>query len=296
MSSQDAKPSMPRVAVIGAGTMGGAMATRLLSSHFEVRVWSRHASSTLPLVELGASGHADVREAVAGADVLLTTLPTAAATTDVMFGMSGLDAAISGAAWVQMATIGVGGTESIYDMARKRRPDVAFVDAPVSGSREPAAAGQLLILAAGTDPAPPGLESVFDVLGRKTLWLGPVGAGSRMKLILNTWLAFQVECAAESASLANRLQIDPQLLVEALHDNPLASPYAMSKLDRMLRHDFHSDFSLDWALKDLDLVEADAGADAAPIAAAIAHRWLNLVENGSSGLDVSAAAQGLADR
>jgi 3-hydroxyisobutyrate dehydrogenase-like beta-hydroxyacid dehydrogenase len=68
----------------------------------------------------------------------------------------------------------------------------------------------------------------------------------------------------------------------------------MSKLDKMLRDDFHSDFSLDWALKDLDLVEADAGADAAPIAAAIAHRWLNLVENGSSGLDVSAARQGLA--
>src|ERR1700722_19897607 len=175
MSTQDAKPSMPSVAVIGAGTMGGAMATRLLSSHFEVRVWSRHASSTLPLVELGASGHADVGEAVAGADVLLTTLHTAAATADVMFGMSGLDAAISGAAWAQMATIGVDGTESIYDRARKRRPDVAFVDAPVSGSREPAASGQLLILAAGTDPAPSLLESVFDVLGRKTLWLGPVG-------------------------------------------------------------------------------------------------------------------------
>jgi 3-hydroxyisobutyrate dehydrogenase-like beta-hydroxyacid dehydrogenase len=116
-----------------------------------------------------------------------------------------------------------------------------------------------------------------------------------MKLILNTWLAFQTECAAESASLAKRLHVDPLMLVEALRDNPLASAYAMAKLDRILSDDYHADFSLDWALKDLELVGDDAGADAAPIAAAIADRWRNLVENGSSGLDVSAAGRGLGE-
>ncbi len=194
-----------------------------------------------------------------------------------------------------MATIGVSATLSLYDKARERRPDVGFVDAPVSGSREPAEAGQLLILAGGPDSVRPLLESVFDAIGKKTLWLGPVGAGSRMKLVLNTWLAFQTECAAEAASLAKRLQVDPLRLVEALRENPLASPYAMSKLDRILRGDFHPDFSLDWALKDLELVGADAGTDAAPIAAAIAQRWRTLVENGSSGLDVSAAGRGLGE-
>jgi 3-hydroxyisobutyrate dehydrogenase len=295
MSVQDSVPSSPRVAVIGAGTMGGAMADRLLSSHFDVRVWSRRAASTAWLVERGASGHADVKDAVAEADIVLTTLPTAAVTVEVMFDAGGIDAMPSGATWAQMATVGVSATESLHEMARNRRPDVVFVDAPVSGSRGPAEAGQLLILAAGPDPAPPSLMRLFDVLGRKTLWLGAVGAGSRMKLILNTWLAFQTECAAESASLAKRLKVDPSLLVDALQDNPLGSAYAMSKLDRILERDFHADFALDWALKDLELVEADAGADAAPIAAAIAHRWRSLVETGSSGLDVSAAGRGLAE-
>jgi 3-hydroxyisobutyrate dehydrogenase len=271
------------------------MATRLLSSRFEVGVWSRHAASTDSLVALGASSHEDVKDVVAVADVVLTTLPTAAVTAQVMFDGTALDAVPPGAAWAQMATIGVNETESVWNEARNRRPDVAFVDAPVSGSRGPAESGQLLILAAGPDAAAPLLTPVFDALGRKTMWLGPVGTGSRMKLVLNTWLAFQTECAAESAALARRLEVDPLLLVEALRDNPLASGYAMSKLDRILEGDYHADFSLDWALKDLELVGSEAGADAAPIAAAIAHRWRTLVENGASGLDVSAAGRGLGD-
>jgi 3-hydroxyisobutyrate dehydrogenase len=293
MPTQDSPSALPRVAVIGAGTMGGAMASRLLSSQFAVSVWSRHPASNAPLVALGATSHEDVNDVVAEADVVLTTLPTAAVTAEVMFDEKGIDAVPTGAAWAQMATIGVNETESVWNEARTRRPDVPFVDAPVSGSRGPAESGQLLILAAGPDSAAPLLTPVFDALGRKTMWLGPVGAGSRMKLVLNTWLAFQTECAAESASLARRLDVDPRLLVEALRDNPLASGYAMSKLDRILEGDYHPDFSLDWALKDLDLVGSEAGADAAPIAAAIADRWRTLVDHGARGLDVSAAGRGL---
>jgi 3-hydroxyisobutyrate dehydrogenase len=112
---------------------------------------------------------------------------------------------------------------------------------------------------------------------------------------LNTWLAFQIEGAAEAASLANRLRADSSMLLEALRDNPLASPYGLAKLERIIDVDFSPDFSLDWALKDLDLVRTDAGADAAPVAAAIAERWRHLVEIGASGLDVSAAGLGFGD-
>jgi 3-hydroxyisobutyrate dehydrogenase len=126
------------------------------------------------------------------------------------------------------------------------------------------------------------------------MWFGPAGSGSRAKLILNAWLAFQVEGAAEAASLAKRLKLDPAMLQEALSDNPIASPYALSKLDSMIREDFHADFAIDLALKDLDLARNDAGADAAPVASVIANRWRELIENGAQGLDVSAAARGLA--
>ena len=292
MNTSDSAPRV-HVAIVGTGTMGTAMGARLIAAGMEVSGWSRHRESTQPLVDLGATGHGDVADAVADADVVVTMLPTAEVTADVMFSAGGIDAMRPGSTWIQMATIGVKGTDSVHTAARTRRPDVTFVDAPVSGSRGPAESGQLLILASGPESAAALLEPVFEAFGRRTMWLGPVGAGSRMKLILNTWLAFQTECAAEAAALAQHLGVDPVSLVDALHDNPLASPYAMGKLDRILKRDFRPDFSLDWALKDLELAEADAGADAAPVAGAIADRWRALVDNGSSGLDVSAAGRGL---
>jgi 3-hydroxyisobutyrate dehydrogenase len=293
MTQNPEKTIQPRVAVIGTGTMGSAMTARLLGSGLEVGVWSRHPASTGRSIELGATGYAEAADAVAAADVVVTMLPTLDATKEVMFDAKTLEAMRPDATWAQMATIGVAATESLYTEASARRPDVIFVDAPVSGSREPAESGQLLILASGAEPATGMLEPVFDALGKTTMWLGPVGAGSRMKLVLNTWLAFQTEGAAESSALAERLGVDAGLLLEALHDSPLASGYAMAKLKRMIAQDYQADFSLDWALKDLELVASDAGGDTAPIAIAIADRWRDLVQGGASGLDVSAARLGL---
>ena len=287
------KQQMPRVAVIGTGTMGTAMALRLLDAGMSVDVWSRHAASMMPLVAAGASAYDEASGAVKQADVVITMLPTAEITTDVMIGGEVLGAMPPKSVWVQMATIGAEATEHLAIQTRTRRPGVTFVDAPVSGSRVPAETGQLLILASGPERAASALEPVFGVLGRATLWLGRAGAGSRMKLVLNTWLAFQTEGAAEAAALADRLGVPTTSLFAALRDNPLASPYALSKLTKMVEHDFEADFALDWALKDLDLVATDAGTDAAPVATAIAERWRGLVRNGSSGLDVSAARNGL---
>jgi 3-hydroxyisobutyrate dehydrogenase len=283
----------PRVAVIGIGTMGHAMAGRLLGSGLPVNVWSRHPSESVSLVELGATAYADATDAVADADVVITMLPTPDAINEVMIGAETLDAMEPGSTWVQMATVGVAVTAQLATETEARRPDVFFVDAPVSGSREPAESGQLLILASGPDDAQQLLEPVFTALGKRTMWLGQVGAGSAMKLVMNTWLAFQIEGAAESAALADSLGVEPAQLRDALTDSPLVSSYAFAKLERMLDEDFHADFSIDWALKDLDLVESDADTSATPIAGAIASRWHDLVANGSSGLDVSAARQGL---
>jgi 3-hydroxyisobutyrate dehydrogenase len=291
----DAEP-VQRVAVIGTGTMGAAMARRLLGTGMDVGVWSRHPASTKPLAELGATAYPTASDAASECDVVISILPTAEATADVMIGGQALRAMPSKATWIQMATIGVEPTERLATQTHSQRPDVAFVDAPVSGSRKPAETGQLLILASGPEGTAQSLEPVFGVLGRATLWLGPAGAGSRMKLVLNTWLAFQTECAAEAAALADHLGVPTAALITALRDNPLASPYALDKLARMVDEDYHADFALDWALKDLDLVASAAGVGVAPIAAAIADRWRGLVNDGSSGLDVSAARNGLGGR
>jgi 3-hydroxyisobutyrate dehydrogenase len=284
---------VPRVAVIGTGTMGTAMTLRLLGAGMEVDVWSRHAASTTPSVVAGATSHDDASDAVKRADVIITMLPNAEITADLMIGDDVLAALPAESTWVQMATIGADAVEQLASETRTKQPGVTFVDAPVSGSRDPAEHGQLLILASGPPAAAQTLEPVFRALGRATLWLGPAGAGSRMKLVLNTWLAFQVEGAAEVAALATRLGVPGPGLLDALRGNPLASPYALGKLAKMFEHDDRADFSLDLALKDLDLATSEAGAGVVPLAAAIAERWRWLVQNGFSGLDVSAARHGL---
>jgi 3-hydroxyisobutyrate dehydrogenase len=289
----DKSEALPRVAMIGSGTMGAAMALRLLGAGMQVDVWSRHATSTHPLVSAGATGYDEAAGAVKSADIVITMLPTADITTDVMVGGHVLGAMPPESIWVQMATIGAEATERLATETARLRPDVTFVDAPVSGSRGPAEEGHLLILASGPPIAAELLQPVFAVLGRATLWLGGAGAGSRMKLVLNTWLAFQVEGAAEVAALATHLGVPAAGLMDALRGNPLASPYALGKLAKMLEEDDHPDFALDLALKDLDLATAEAGASVVPLAVAIADRWRDLVRNGSSGLDVSAARIGL---
>lgn len=291
MVTIDVQTQKPSVAVIGVGTMGGAMAARLLACGAEVAVWSRHSDSTVSLVNAGATAHSEVTDAVKDADVVMTMLPTSDATTQVMFDSMAVDAMRPGAIWAQMATIGVVATRSCAVRTAAQRPDIIFVDAPFSGSRGPAESGQLLILASGPDPAARVLEPVFGAIGRKIMWLGPAGAGSRMKLTLNTWLAFQTEGAAEAASLSRVLDVDRESLFEGLRDNPPGVALCAAKRQRMFDWDFHPDFALEWALKDLELVEADAGPAAAPVAASMSERWRTLVEGGSLGLDVSAAGR-----
>ena len=136
---------VPRVAVIGTGTMGTAMALRLLGAGMEVDVWSRRAASTTPSVVAGATSHDDASDAVKRADVIITMLPNAEITADLMIGDDVLAALPAESTWVQMATIGADAVEQLASETRTKQPGVTFVDAPVSGSRDPAEHGQLLI-------------------------------------------------------------------------------------------------------------------------------------------------------
>jgi 3-hydroxyisobutyrate dehydrogenase len=283
------------VTVIGTGTMGSAITRRLLQVGRAVSVWNRSPQPTHALAELGAVTFDDPKDAVAGAAVVLTLLPTAAAVTDVIMGRGVIDAMAPQAVWGQMGTIGVEATEQLDLDVRGRRPDVRFVDAPVSGSRHPAESGDLLVLASGPETAAATAGPVFDAIGRRTLRLGPAGAGSRLKLVLNTWLAFEVEAAAESAAVAESFGIAPSTLAAAIDGNPLASPLAAAKLSKIQSADDRPDFPLEWALKDLELMHGSVGSRHTPIALAIAARWRGLVDRGLGGLDVSAARFGLAD-
>jgi 3-hydroxyisobutyrate dehydrogenase len=281
------------VAVIGAGVMGSAMAVRLLDDGHAVRVWNRSPEPVKALADAGAVVASDAREAVTGATVVITMLPTAGVAGEVMMNGGVVEAIESGAVWAQMGTIGVEATRAFDESVKNTRSDVLFVDAPVSGSKVPAERGELLVLASGPPAAPAIVDPVFGVIGRRTVWLGPAGMGSRMKLVLNTWLAFEIEAAAEIAALTGAFGITDEALTSTIAGSPLVSTFAATKLAKMQARDDSTEFSLGWALKDLDLVAEAAPDGAAPIARAIAERWRGVVAEGAGGLDVSAARRGL---
>ena len=125
----------PRVALLGTGIMGSAMARRLIAAHVRTTVWDRSPSVTVPLREAGAMVAASPETAVSDADVVITMLPTADVVNDVMFGGDVTGAFSHGAVWAQMGTIGPDATRALAERLGNLRPDVVFVDAPVSGVR-----------------------------------------------------------------------------------------------------------------------------------------------------------------
>jgi 3-hydroxyisobutyrate dehydrogenase len=289
MAAQDSGSDGRGVAVIGTGIMGSAMARNLIASGLRTSVWDRSPAATAPLSQDGALVAGSPGEAVRDARVVITMLPTAEVVESVIFS-EGVAAQFAGqAVWAQMGTIGVTATTQIAARLTGLRPDVMFVDAPVSGSKGPAENASLTILASGPPAAEPILSPVFSVLGRKAVWLGQAGQGSRMKLVVNAYMSVLIEGVAEALELAGRLGIESGRLGEVIEGGPLDAPLADAKLAKMEQGDFAPEFPLEWALKDVDLALGVAGSDVLPLLAALSRQWRAAVDAGHGREDVSAA-------
>jgi 3-hydroxyisobutyrate dehydrogenase len=282
-------PEPTTVAVLGTGIMGSAMARNLAAAGLRTTVWDISPEATDSLAGAGARVATSPADAVRDAHVVITMLPTAEAVNSVIFSASVTRAFAPDTVWAQMGTIGVAGTSAINETLGRVRPDMMFVDAPVSGSKGPAEAGQLLILASGPSAAEPVVRPAFAAIGRKTVWLGEAGQGTRLKMVVNAYLATLIEGVAEALELAERLGIDAAALDDAIEGGPLDAPLADAKLHKMTRGDYAPEFPLEWALKDVDLAVAAVGSDRLPVLEAISRQWHTAVEAGHGRDDISAA-------
>jgi 3-hydroxyisobutyrate dehydrogenase len=178
-------------------------------------------------------------------------------------------------------------------MVAAERPDVMLLDAPVSGSREPAERGQLTIFASGPEQARPRVAALFEALGQRTIWVGEVGAGSRLKLVNNTLVAFAAEGVANAAALAGRLGLATETVIQALAGSPLVSPWQAAKLQRIATGEFSAQFALSLALKDvrLALQAADDGRFAA--LGCLAEEWQQAADEGLGGQDLTVVTRWL---
>ena len=279
------------VAVLGIGAMGHAMATSMLRAGIPTIVWNRRPAATRDLAERGV----DVAETAAAAARRAAIVITMVTDTDAVMSIAGdqgmLEALAPGAVWVQMSTIGVAGIDRVAALVAAERPDITLLDAPVSGSRGPAEQGQLTIFASGSEAARPRVAGLFDALGQRTIWVGGVGAGSRLKLVNNTLVAFAAEGVATSVALARRLGLQTETVIQALGGSPLVSPWQAAKLDRIAKGEFSAQFALALALKDVHLALQAADSDRLAALGCLADEWQQAVDQGLGGQDLTVVAR-----
>jgi 3-hydroxyisobutyrate dehydrogenase len=285
-------PTQESVAVLGTGTMGHGMAISALRAGIPTIVWNREPEATRDLAELGAEVAGSAADAARQAAIVITMVTNTDAVVSIAGDQGMLAALPPGAVWVQMSTIGVTGIDRVAAMVDDQRPDVTLVDAPVSGSKEPAEKGQLTIFASGPDEVRSRVAPLFDALGQRTIWVGAVGAGSRVKVVNNTWLAFAAEGVAASVALARRLGLETETVVDVLGGSPLMSPWQSAKLQRIANGDFSAQFALSLALKDVHLA-LQAADNRLAVLACLADEWQQVVDHGLGDQDLTVVTRAL---
>jgi 3-hydroxyisobutyrate dehydrogenase len=226
--------------------MGAPMARNLASAGHDVRVWNRTPSKA---EETGLS----VLDAptAEGADVLITMLSDGDAVEAVMDGVE----LHADQIWWQSSTVGIAATERLVALAG----DATFVDGPVTGTREPAEAGELTVLASGRGRE--RLGPVFEPVSARVIDMGDeIGTATRMKLVLNAWVVVLTEGVAESIALAEGLGLDPSRFLEIIDGGPMGPAYAKLKGTMMIERRFAPSFPLALAAKDAGLVDDAARA------------------------------------
>ncbi|MEU2718107.1 NAD(P)-dependent oxidoreductase [Streptomyces sp. NPDC007205] len=244
------------VAVLGAGALGAAMATRLGETGHEVRLWNRTAEKARAVAEhaAGVTAVSAVGDAVSGASVVFTVLRDGDAVTQVMSDAVGrLD---DGAVWVQASTVGPRSADALPALARDH--GVAYLDAPVSGSTAPALQGKLVWLVAGSEDVLVRARPLLDDLGSSVLHVGTGTEGSAVKLAVNAWMTASTVAMSDVLALCDALGIDHATFLQVLESGPLAMPYELQKVGLMDDASYAPGFAVQLALKDIDLAAAAA--------------------------------------
>ncbi|MEV5431686.1 NAD(P)-dependent oxidoreductase [Streptomyces sp. NPDC052701] len=279
------------VSVLGTGIMGAAMARNLARAGHTVRAWNRTRAKADPLAADGAHVAGTPAEAVRDADVVLTVLHDGAAALDVM--RRAAPALRPGTAWVQSTTVGL---EDVADLAAfAREHGLVFYDAPVLGTREPAEAGRLTVLAAGPAQGRDGVAPVFEAIGARTVWTGEDGAAgsaTRLKLVANSWVLAATAATGEVLALAEALDVDPHDFFDLVAGGPLDMGYLRAKARLVLEGRLSpAQFAVDTAAKDARLIvrAGEAKGVRLDVAAAGAARLERAAAQGHGDEDMAAA-------
>jgi 3-hydroxyisobutyrate dehydrogenase len=288
------KIMMQRVAMLGLGTMGMGMAKNLLKASFSVAVHNRTHEKAAPFAAMGARVASTAADAVLDADFIISMLSDDDASRSTWTGETGaLSGAKPGAVLVESSTVTPAWIAELAVLASER--NLAFLDAPVTGSRAQAEGAQLTFLVGGNAEVLERVRPVLAAMSREIILLGPAGSGARMKLINNFLCGVQVASLAEALTWIERGGLNREQALNFLCKGAPGSPLLATISARMAAATYEVNFRLSLMSKDLRYAGADAatlGVDLRTAKTAEA-RFVEAVAAGYADNDMSAVIEPL---
>ncbi len=282
-----------RIAVLGLGAMGSAIAGRLLDAGHEVHVWNRTAARAEPLTARGAVLEASPGTAAGSVEVAITSLADDEAVLGVVLGDDGVAERLpSSGALVDMSTVSPETSRRLAGALPGR-----FVDAPILGAPAAVAAGQTTILIGGPDELVDRLMPVFQPLSARQLRCGPPGCGTTVKVVANLLLLGQLSVLSEAIATAQASGVDDDLIA-ALGRTPLVAPALHNRLDDVIHGDHEGWFSARLGRKDVRLARSLArsgGLDLA-LGAVVEELFDQAVAAGLGDRDITAVVEAVRAR
>jgi 3-hydroxyisobutyrate dehydrogenase len=257
----------PHVAFLGLGIMGGNMARRLIGAGFPLAVFNRTREKAEAVA--GARVALTPREAAASAGIVLCMVADDGASRAMWLGENGALAGVRpGTVLADCSTLTVGWVHALAAAAKMRGCE--FLDAPVTGSKQQSAAGELNFLIGGADSALDQLRPVLAVMGKSITHLGPTGSAAFVKLINNFVCGVQIASLAEAIALVEESGIDRAKALGVLLDGAPGSPLVKTIAGRMTARDYTPNFLLRLMAKDLGYAIAEGASRGRPPATAAA--------------------------
>ena len=289
--------NQPHIAFLGLGIMGGGMARRLLGAGFALAVYNRNRARAEALAGAGARVAETPRDAAAGAEIVISMVADDVASRAMWLGDDGaLAGAAHGAVLVECSTLTVRWINELAQAAAARGCE--FVDAPVTGSKNAAAAGELNFLAGGPAAALDKIRPVLAPMSRSIVHLGPTGAGALVKLVNNFVCGVQLVVAAEALVWLERSGVDRAKALAVLTEGAPGSPLFKTVTARMTAPDFTANFLLKLMAKDLGyaIEEAAACGQPLPTAATALDAFRRAIAAGHGERDMAAVVEPMRDR
>ena len=253
-----------RIGFLGLGIMGRGMARNFLTKGHPLGVWNRSRGAATALEKEGAHVAATPRELAAVSEVVVTSLSTPEAVEGVATGPDGLFAgARPGTIWIETSTIGSTASKRLAAAASEH--GMRYLEAPVTGSKNGARDGTLLVMAGGERDVFDASLPFLGIFASRSIYVGPVGSAAIVKLVGNTIISFMLEGLAEGAVLGAKAGVSLETILEVVQASGFASPYWTFKGGAMARRDFETHFSIDLLHKDQALALAEGAARNVPL-------------------------------